>query len=1282
MVKISYDREVDALYIRLKETTVTTDRVEEGIALDYDASDRLAGIEILDAGKRLDSLEASKAFASGTIETDQSLSPGPSTPISLSATQRDVLDALKRVETKKHRLGDWYLGALYALENPNNPDRISQAAQSLRELMEKLPRVARTSDALVHLPNFPEMRREIFARLVDDKIRYGGVWKEKAIDAKLEKTISSTYRYMELNQHPTRKEQIQDAIGDFDPMADQMGLDIQKRKRDAFHSLWYHLEGFAHHRSSGPDDEERFRQYLVTLEHLVYDLLAPITAQDQQEIQSIMGKSGHSDTDAETLYRLISRRGANYVYFFMNVTDPAWIKILRKKGFFRNPPPAERPSDDCVRFPFWPELRYLEKVCTDAPGDVLELVLQIPAVDNPNVYANVLDIALKLDGERSGKLKQKMLEYAKLETPFIPFRFPQLLAHWTAEGQTEAALELARILVQFVPDPNAEEKRRKKIKLKEDHTDSARNQMALMMTTLTPTPRFSEIYREILGEGIRPLAKKEPYKVARMLIDATKNKLHDEVHKDEIESSETDDHTRSWCPRLDKSENDDPDLGKSLVHALTYACEMVYERESESVENLDRALRSQRWYLFNRLRQHLLARYPSEQTQPRIREMILGHTEYGTCELHYELQRMIRLAFKHFGAELLTIDERVQIFDTILSGPPKEDFRKGMGEQFSNSVFEHKRRYFHRKQLRPFATVLFGEYADYIHRLKANENAEEITDESYSPVTYSKEDGIVTSRSPRSAEALANLSDEELLNYINDWEDEYWDTDDGLTEINVEALSGAFQSVFSDSIISNEERLNFWIKNRDNILRPIYVRVMIDAMQDLVKAKDFDRLDVWFAFCRWVLSHPDSENEEGVRIGRLGDGSRESPNWHTSRRAVCDFVEACMHDEVDVLLWAREDLAGLLEMLCTQYDWRLDVERQVLLNRDDQLTEAMITTRGRALENLVKFGFWVRRRDEKAEVSELKAVIEKRFGTEAEYPLTLPEYAILGMRFGSLTYLDEQWAVSRKSLLFPHDDLPAWREAFGNFIRWSPPCPPFIDWLHDDFEIALEQLESPEEQKGIRRELTLKLGQHLFTYYKWDVYPLNGDNSLLERFYLKTDDGNRKHWATLFNYVGRSLQDTGQQLDKGVRDRIVAFFEWRLDTREPTELREFAAWMKAECLDAEWRLNALSKVLDVKGILDETGTLEEGRPEHPRTWLLLDVTRSMPALLPMHTPLVVECFAKITNAAPRSGGFYIPTDDAKAILKAGLENRDKSVQKNAEHAQENLFSLGILRHTD
>lgn len=51
-MRITYDSEVDALYIRFIETTVTTQHLAEGIAVDYAEDGRIAGIEILDARKR------------------------------------------------------------------------------------------------------------------------------------------------------------------------------------------------------------------------------------------------------------------------------------------------------------------------------------------------------------------------------------------------------------------------------------------------------------------------------------------------------------------------------------------------------------------------------------------------------------------------------------------------------------------------------------------------------------------------------------------------------------------------------------------------------------------------------------------------------------------------------------------------------------------------------------------------------------------------------------------------------------------------------------------------------------------------------------------------------------------------------------------------------------------------------------------------------------------------------------------------------------------------------
>jgi uncharacterized protein YuzE len=53
-MRIRYDPEIDALSVIFQETTVTTRELADGIVAEYDAHDRLVGLEILDAGLRLD----------------------------------------------------------------------------------------------------------------------------------------------------------------------------------------------------------------------------------------------------------------------------------------------------------------------------------------------------------------------------------------------------------------------------------------------------------------------------------------------------------------------------------------------------------------------------------------------------------------------------------------------------------------------------------------------------------------------------------------------------------------------------------------------------------------------------------------------------------------------------------------------------------------------------------------------------------------------------------------------------------------------------------------------------------------------------------------------------------------------------------------------------------------------------------------------------------------------------------------------------------------------------
>lgn len=53
-VRIEYSKEVDALYIHLRDVPVAESRdVEEGVTLDFDANGHIVGLEVLDASERL-----------------------------------------------------------------------------------------------------------------------------------------------------------------------------------------------------------------------------------------------------------------------------------------------------------------------------------------------------------------------------------------------------------------------------------------------------------------------------------------------------------------------------------------------------------------------------------------------------------------------------------------------------------------------------------------------------------------------------------------------------------------------------------------------------------------------------------------------------------------------------------------------------------------------------------------------------------------------------------------------------------------------------------------------------------------------------------------------------------------------------------------------------------------------------------------------------------------------------------------------------------------------------
>ncbi len=930
----------------------------------------------------------------------------------------------------------------------------------------------------------------------------------------------------------------------------------------------------------------------------------------------------------------------DHEYFFTRLKNPLWVKPLVERGRFQSPPKMKQMPGGYVQVPVWPELRYLKNIVSDVPHDVLSVVRELPKSDNPRVYEDIVDIALLLHGGKSARLMEKVLESTEIDYPYSPrLRFAELLKHWTNENQFEAALKLTEVLVQFVAD-NQDKTKRKHQRKTLINLDAIVTKMR--DTRLNPTPRINNReYCKILSNGVRALAKKEPYKVARLLIDAAANMIRLRTHEENLDNDI--DYSEYWCERLTKSEGGYEDAKKSLVHTLTFACEQVYKKLPDSVFELDMTIRQQQWRVFKRLRHHLYAQYPTEVTQPWIQELIREYESYGQWEYTYEFQQMIRSACDHFGTALLAKDELKQIFDCICNGPSKDDLTK--------EEFKRHQRCLHRLQFAPFNPVLFGKYEAYFRELES-EVKDKISDDDYPP--FKTRTVHVSTRSPHSPEYLASLTDEELLSFINEWEDTPPFFEGNIViEVNIQGLSREFQTVFKDKIVPNPKRHRFWMENHDRIERPIYVEKMINAMRECIQANNFDNLDEWLTFSEWVLSHPD-DSEQGIYDRHAGE-SRDNPNWSNSRWAVSDFIRTCFRADVNPPVSARAQFVKLLDMFCTQFDWRLDQH----LTGNEPIDKGTNTPRCRALEALIGFGLWLRDNDSAIDVPEVVEILEKRLAPTAEHPLTLPEYAILGENYNRLFLLNKAWTKKHKSDFFPQGKFPKWLAAFDNFLGFNPWSKQTFEIFQDDFIFALKHLSAIKKQDRPDDKLIDMLGQCLYIFYLEELYPLRGERSLLEGYYRASGD-DREQWANLFDYVGHRLWETTGQLDTNVKDKITDFFEWRFEVREPVELQQFTYWLRAERLDPQWRLNAYSKILDITKAEDMSITME---------------VEALCDMLSGHTEKVVECFHKLTKDIGDKN-ISIFTEEATTILQVGRQSSDESVRQNAREARENLLHEG------
>jgi hypothetical protein len=883
----------------------------------------------------------------------------------------------------------------------------------------------------------------------------------------------------------------------------------------------------------------------------------------------------------------------------------------------------------------WLRLRFVIRTFeSDAAQLLAVLNLLRPKIDRW-MSREVVSAALRQSPENAWALRSFVLDSILASDAAIAPDVGSYLAHIAkvSGNDLQELLILVGSIVGFIPEPN-------------------QNREAAKKFGLNPVPRVDTYsYQQILEKGVRPLAKLYALGIAKTLADTLSDLMQLKV-RPEGEEQEPYDSSRGWCADVAEPTSSHVDADESLVHTLTFACNLVYGQSDEptnQIRTLDSMLRSQRWLVFNRIRLHLYAQHP-KAAREWCSQFAREYKDYGQGTYPSDVAALLRRSSEQLGEDFLSKTERERIFVTILQSKRAEEFLK-FTEQPETPDRLHKAR-FHQRQrdLYPFEPVLFGEARAAYDAALAESRAPAPTLESYE-LLGGGEAHSVEYRSPIPAPDLGALKDAELIHYLNTWNDSKRDEKEWWIETNLDGLSGAFKQCLTD----NPDRFAKWGVRWRKLQRPRFIRTAIDFASEEISKKKFDHLPQWIGVVEWAATASRDDCNSPV-----GDAKKHGlSEWAQVRRNAVSFIGSCFDVHTPYNPALRRRFGHLVERFCTEPDPWLD---HFTGTSEDPLTDAINTTRGRALEVLVQLAFWIRDDGKKPNHrKELRSVLALRF---AEQPaLSIAEYAQLGRLFPFIVALDHESAPHYRKGIFPPGPTKEWKGAISSLVLYAEAQKAIFEFVALEFDFVLNRLSKLREGERKGREFVPRFGQHLFLYYVWGCYDLTQNNDLLSRFYAVTKP---EDWKPLMQFAGRILSNS-KKISPEIQQRCEAFVSFRIAQQCALELDEFSAWLSAEAFPPRWRLQNLIQTLRLESERKRLSSLE---------------LKKLVPLLAQEPALTVEAFARLTSSGGTKVGFYFDAKDVWPILEAGFSSPDITTREWAEIAQNNLLEAGLFEYLE
>ncbi|WP_420443123.1 hypothetical protein [Candidatus Poriferisodalis sp.] len=845
-------------------------------------------------------------------------------------------------------------------------------------------------------------------------------------------------------------------------------------------------------------------------------------------------------------------RPENRRYFFDRLENPNWVSPLAQRGYFGEPPePIRDDESGHVRYPPWPEGRYLARMASEAPDEVAEVLSRIPRSSNPAVTRILLEALDTLPDEQFGQLAGRVIEWvAAPGVGFFDDKAASVVARLFRGNLVKEGLRATRVLLalQSRTTPAQEAAEHGSVPYRAEPVGRCSDW------------EYERTVTEILPDLVGAAGSEGLALVSSLLDDSIR------LSRGPSEPLDDDPYSYIWRPAIeDHPQNTDHGVRSTVVSAVRDAAVMLAGAGEEELEATVRRLDAGST-LHRRIALHVLAN--TSGGAHMVSERIADTGLFEDPGMLHEYAGLLRQRFSDADPEACR-----SYLAWVLAGPDVEQLRQRWADLAGSPPSEEDVAgyvgHWQRDRLSFVADRLPDDVVDIYQGLAERFGEPEHPDfSSWSSVSTGPE-------SPMPVDDMRTWPLSQVVEYLQRWR-----PDDSSARGFGPSIRGLGQT-FRAAVV---DRAADFSTEADLLgdLDPTYVRSFLDGIEDAVKAGVSVSWAPLLRLMAAVVEHP-FEPDEDVRSWD------RDPGWRWARGATASLIKTGVTDRDNRISFQwRDAVWQILEPLTSDPDPSPATEATRIDGSPRFHNLSINSNRGTAMHAVVEFALWCRREFEASGADiesgfdllpEVRTVLQAHLQPEQDPSLAIR--TVYGQWLPWLALLDERWVIENTSQIFPRaPELSGFRDAaWDTYICWCSPYDSVFRAIRGEYEAAVERVSArPEADSPNDERPDQQLGQHLVILWWRSTAP----HSLLDRWFELADD---ELAAGVMNYVGTALRNTEGDIDPEIHARIRELWDSRIEEisylpdAHPLECQAFASTFASGKLEDDWSLAHLETTL-------------------------------------------------------------------------------------------------------